>query len=151
MSRHGYTDECDDTWAMIRWQGAVKSAIRGKRGQAFLREMLSALDALEEPRLIAGDLQHPATGEVCALGSVGRARGIDMSSVDIEDYTAVSKLFGISETLAREVMFHNDDFYQRNRTGEAERRFTRVREWILEQIESRGQLVPVSQDPRKPE
>jgi hypothetical protein len=28
MSRSGYTDECENTWDMIRWQGARKSAIR---------------------------------------------------------------------------------------------------------------------------
>ena len=34
MSRSGYTDECDG-WELVRWRGAVNSAIRGKRGQAF--------------------------------------------------------------------------------------------------------------------
>jgi len=46
MSRSGYSDDCDDQWSLICWRGAVKSAIRGKRGQAFLKEMLAALDAL---------------------------------------------------------------------------------------------------------
>jgi hypothetical protein len=143
MSRHGYTDDCEDTWAMIRWCGAVKRTLRGKPGQSFLRELLAAMDALPEPRLVASELEHPSTGEVCALGSVGRARGLDMSAVDVENYEEVAKLFGISETLAREVMFHNDDFYQSNRIGEAERRFQRVREWVLSEIRSQGELVPV--------
>lgn len=56
MSRHGYTDSCDDNFALIRWRGAAKSAIRGKRGQAFLRELLAALDAMPEKRLIAREL-----------------------------------------------------------------------------------------------
>ena len=29
MSRSGYTDECDG-WELVRWRGAVNSAIRGK-------------------------------------------------------------------------------------------------------------------------
>lgn len=41
MSRSGYTDE-DDIWAMIRWRGAVTSAIRGKRGQQALREWVAS-------------------------------------------------------------------------------------------------------------
>jgi len=41
MSRSGYSDDCD-VWALIRWRGAVKSAIRGARGQAMLRELIQA-------------------------------------------------------------------------------------------------------------
>lgn len=143
MSRHGYTDDCENMWDMIRWAGAVKSTLRGRRGQDFLRELLTALDALPEPRLIAEDLQNAATGEVCALGAVARARGIDVSTVFPEDWGQVSRLFGISETLAREIMFHNDDFDSAYRAGEAERRFQRVREWVLQEIRSRGALVPM--------
>jgi hypothetical protein len=43
--------------ACIRWQGVVKSAIRGKKGQAFLKELLSALDAMPEKKLIAEELE----------------------------------------------------------------------------------------------
>lgn len=42
MSRSGYTDDCDDQWALIRWRGAVNSAIKGKRGQQALRGRLDA-------------------------------------------------------------------------------------------------------------
>jgi len=148
MSRHGFSDECDecdDLWAMIRFSGARASAIRGKRGQAFLRELLAAMDALPEPRLIEGELQHPATGEVCALGAVARARGLDVSQVDVEDYSKVAKLFGISETLAREIMFWNDEFGldRAPKAGDAERRFRKVREAVLQEIRSSGALVPI--------
>jgi hypothetical protein len=38
MSRSGYSDAWDDdTWAIIRWRGAVKQAMNGARGQAFKR------------------------------------------------------------------------------------------------------------------
>lgn len=141
MSRSGYTDDCDDYWAHIRWRGAVASALRGKRGQAFLRELLTALDALEVPCLARNSLQTE-TGEVCALGSVGRARGLNMVDIDPNDYEAIAKLFGISEAMAREVMFVNDDWCAT--AAPSKRRFTEVRTWILEQINSVGQLVPVS-------
>ena len=55
MSRSGYSEDCDG-WALVRWRGAVKSAIRGQRGQAFLRELLAALDAIPDKRLIAEEL-----------------------------------------------------------------------------------------------
>jgi hypothetical protein len=58
MSRSGFNLDGEyDQWACIRWQGAVKSAIRGKKGQAFLKELLSALDAMPEKKLIAEELE----------------------------------------------------------------------------------------------
>src|SRR5687768_15930996 len=103
MSRSGYVDDMDDQWALIRWRGAVKSAMRGKRGQAFLREMLAAMDALPEKKLVAMELE--ADGHVCAIGSVGRARGVDMSAIDPEDYGKVAYTFGIVEPMAQEIVF----------------------------------------------
>jgi hypothetical protein len=41
MSRSGYSDDCDG-WALIRWRGAVNSAIKGRRGQQALREIVAA-------------------------------------------------------------------------------------------------------------
>lgn len=48
MSRSGYSDDIDQ-WDLICWRGAVASAIRGKRGQAFLLEMWKAMTALPAP------------------------------------------------------------------------------------------------------
>jgi hypothetical protein len=108
LGRSGYDDydgDCDQ-WANIRWRGAVSSAIRGKRGQAFLKEMLAALDVLPEKKLIAGELE--LDGQVCALGAVGKVRGIDMSDINPEDYAHVAKTFGIPRALACEIMYEND-------------------------------------------
>lgn len=129
MSRSGYSEDIDDNWSLIRWRGAVASAIRGSRGQAFLTEMLAAMDALPEPKLVQGDLE--ADGMVCAIGSVGRARNIDMSKVDPEDYEAVARLFGISRALAQEIMWMNDDAFWRQ-TPEA--RFVAMRGWIVKNL-----------------
>jgi hypothetical protein len=133
MSRSGYTDDYDyddGMWASIRWRGAVKSAIRGKRGQAFLKEMLAAMDALPERKLIAGELEEP-TGPVCALGAVGRFRGVDMTEIDPEDYEAIALVFGISEALAREIMFENDEVYTRQAP---DARFDRMLRWAKSNI-----------------
>lgn len=84
MSRSGYSEDLDDQWQFIRWRGAVKSAIKGRRGQDFLKEMLAALDALPEKVLIANDLQDTTySGQVCAIGAVGKARGVDMERLEM--------------------------------------------------------------------
>lgn len=131
MSRSGYSDDCDNEWVAIMWRGAVASAIRGKRGQAFLKEMLAALDAMPEKRLIAHDLVK--NGEVCAIGSVGVRRGVDMAKLDPEEPRAIAKAFGIAGALVKEIEYMNDDEWPRNETPE--QRFQRMRAWVVENIE----------------
>ena len=123
MTRSGYSDDIDG-WDLIRWRGAVASAIRGKRGQAFFKEMLAALDKMESKRLIAEDLVKD--GEVCALGAVGAARGVDMSKIDPQDHETVADTFGIPHALACEIMWINDDW----RHEPPEARYIRVRVWL---------------------
>lgn len=144
MGRHGLDDsgDIDDVLAYGRWRGAVSSAIRGKRGQQFLRELLKALDSLPQPRLISECLEN-VHGEVCALGSVGHARGIEMTHIDLDDYMQVSDEFDLNDKLAREVMWVNDEWgYGGNNVPDMERRFKVVRAWVLDQIRSTGELVP---------
>lgn len=109
MNRSGYTEDHEDNWAYIMYRGAVKSAIRGKRGQAMLRELIQALDALPEKRLAANSLVN-ADGEYCALGALGRARGLDLSKIDPGDPEKVCGVFGVADALAREVMYLNDEY-----------------------------------------
>lgn len=130
MSRSGYVDDWDDDWALIRYRGAVASATRGRRGQRLLRDLLAALNALPEKRLIAGDLARD--GEVCALGALGRARGLDLCEVDPEDPDAVAALFDVAPALAREIVYENDEGSFASETPEA--RFRRVRRWVEEQL-----------------
>lgn len=135
MSRSGYNEDCDYGWGWVMWRGAVASSIRGKRGQAFLREALAALDALPEKRLISNDLQ--AEGSYCTLGAVGKARGIDMTGIDPYDRETVAQTFGVAGALAAEIMWLNDDEYYWG--GETpEDRWTRVRKWIVSQIIPEG-------------
>lgn len=107
MSRSGYSDDCGG-WSLIRWRGAVNSAIKGARGQKFLRELAAALDAMPEKRLIANELRS-ADGEFCTLGVLGDVRGIEMSRLDPDDRDSVAAAFGIAPTLAAEIVFENDD------------------------------------------
>ena len=133
MSRSGYSEDEIDQWDHIRWRGAVKSAIRGARGQGFLCEMLAALEAMPRQRLIAGELQE-ADGEVCALGAVGLKRGMDMAAFDPEDRERVAREFGIAEALAAEIMNENDEAW----CNTPEERWQRMREWVKSQIEVAG-------------
>jgi hypothetical protein len=130
MSRSGYNYEWDDNWELICYRGAVNSAIRGARGQAFLREMLAALDAMPEKKLIAEELVE-RDGAVCALGAVGKQRAMDMNTLDPEDIELVAHRFGIATALAREITWANDEMYDRI-TPEA--RYGYVREWVVKQI-----------------
>ena len=129
MSRSGYSDDCDG-WALIRWRGAVKSAIKGKRGQALLRETLAALDAMPEKKLVADSLHDPVVGQFCTLGAVGAVRGLDMKPLEDADRDVIASAFGISEALAAEIMFENDECYGWRENDTPERRWSRMRAWI---------------------
>lgn len=130
MSRSGYSDDYDfDPLALGRWRAQVASSIRGKRGQAFLRELIEALDALPEKRLIANDLEH--AGNVCAIGSVGLRRGVDMSVLDPHDSDTIAGKFGIAHQLVREIEFMNDECYY-GTTPEGRWQF--MRDWAVSQL-----------------
>lgn len=169
MSRSGYTDDCEDNWSLICWRGAVASSIRGKRGQAFLKELLAALDAMSDKRLIREHLQidgwQPkwddcqqlivgadelvaqdgtvsAMGDVCALGALGRVRGLDMDDLDPEDIEYVANAFGIPRALACEIVYMNDEMLDREwvhekreyRAVTPEERWHRMRTWVANLI-----------------
>jgi len=158
MSRHGYIDDTDDVLAHGRWRAAVNSSIRGRRGQAFLRELLAALDALPEKKLIAEELT--LDGQVCALGAVGQARGLDMSKIDPGDSDGVHTHFGIANAMAREIIFINDEvdgdyvetegpptrYRQAPRRAYVsptpETRFEKVRAWVVAHLRDEAPVTP---------
>jgi hypothetical protein len=129
VSRAGYSEDLDQ-WSLIRWRGAVMSAIRGKRGQALLREMLAALDAMSDKRLIVREL-ITEQGDVCALGSVGHARGMEMSKLDPEEYESIAVAFALPEALVREIEYLNDECGWKETP---EQRWARMRAWVAAQI-----------------
>ena len=100
MSRSNYTDDNDDPLSHGRWRQAVKRAIEGKRGQALLRDLLGALEAMEDKRLYAGSFAT-AAGEFCTLGVLGAKRGTKMDDLGDEDDCEpelVGQRFGIERT-----------------------------------------------------
>jgi hypothetical protein len=137
MSRSNYSDDCDG-WALIRWRGAVQSAIRGKRGQAFLKELLAALEAMPKKELIADVLvQHD---EYCALGALGHARGIVMTDLDDYDPHDIAEAFQVAPALVQEIMFENDeDWLCRHATPD--NRWHHMHEWVQQQIKREPRVL----------
>ncbi|MBB6146825.1 hypothetical protein HNQ77_004806 [Silvibacterium bohemicum] len=129
MSRSDYVRD-NDALAKGRWRAQVRSSIRGKRGQKLLTDLLQALDQMPEKKLIANELET-SNGALCALGVLGKARGLDMRNVDPEQYEEVASLFGITEQLTRQIVFMNDEFYDRDTPGQ---RYEKMRAWVSRQI-----------------
>ena len=107
MSRSGYSDDCDDVRFNL-YRANVDRAIAGKRGQAFLREMAAALDAMPVKELVAEEIVRDSE-HVCAMGAVALARGLDVSAVDPEDPDTVAGKLGITRILACEIAYENDE------------------------------------------
>lgn len=127
MSRSGYSDDCDGPELNL-WRGAVNAAIKGKRGQAFLREALVVLDAMPVKELITDSLNEPEKGAYCVLGAVGAARGMDLAPLEDTEPRHIAKAFGISLALASEIMWENDAEWSNTLTPE--HRWSRMRGWI---------------------
>ena len=126
MSRVEYGDDCEHMWL---YQQHTDAAINGRRGQAFLREIVDALDALPAKRLAANVLVG-TDGEVCAMGAVAIARGLDTSGIEDTDHDAVAKALGIAPRLAMEIAYLNDD----DDSEMDEHRFARMRAWAVRRI-----------------
>lgn len=107
MNRSGYVEDDGDPVFNL-YRGRVVRALRGARGQAALREIAAALDAMPDKSLCAQELQT-ADGEFCTLGVLGHARGIDLSKLDPEDWDAVAKALNLAPSMVREIEEVNDE------------------------------------------
>ena len=150
MSRSGlwepdFTDR-DDILAFGRWRAATKSALRGKRGQKFLRELLATLDAMPDKRLIEGELVTPE-GEVCAVGSYLRAKSLNPEGIDYYDYDAIADVCGVNPKVIQELEYHNDAYgrewvpvpnvgthHESMRIDSPEKRWREIRSWVTGHI-----------------
>lgn len=150
MGRSGYTDDEDVPGQFAMWRGTVASAIRGRRGQKMLKDMLAALDAMPHKRLIKGHLE--VDGEVCALGALGKYRGVDMSHCEalidrdgnVDDELSLAErlasTFDIASQLAQEVQFMNDEWFDfawvdnKRHNYTPEERWKKMREWVVSHL-----------------
>jgi hypothetical protein len=141
MSRSGYSDDIEDNWRHICWRGAVNSAIKGQRGQNFLAELAQALDEMPSKRLVANELE--ADGEFCALGVIGKKRGIQMGELDPGCTETVSEAFGIARAMAAEIVYENDEYGGDHQWVDGkhqyvpetpEHRWQRMRNWVASNL-----------------
>lgn len=112
MSRSGYDydGDCENNYYLL-YPSVVRRTTNGKRGQEFFKSLASALEGLPEKRLVPNELETE-TGAVCALGALGKVRGIELAKLDPDDVKSVAAKFRISETLVREVTHANDDEFE---------------------------------------
>lgn len=136
MSRSGYSEDYDEQFpnALELYRSSVWQATKGKRGQSFFKALVAALDAMPEKALISDELE--SSYGVCAIGALGKARGVRMDDIDPEQADIVAERFNIAECLAREVVWMNDEFGSHNETPEA--RWSRMRAWAEGQISQRS-------------
>jgi hypothetical protein len=134
MSRSGYDEGCDGT-ELAMYRGMVASAIRGKRGQALLRDIADAMDAMPVKELIDHELES-SDGAHCAMGCAGVKRGVDMSGIDAEDPAQVAKAFDVAECLAREIAYENDEGAWMEETPA--QRWRRMRAWVGSKLKADG-------------
>lgn len=129
MSRSGYSDDCDN---IELYRAAVNRALRGKRGQAFLRELATEMDAMPEKVLFAGELVNEH-GECCTIGVVCKARQLDVSHLDVDDPETVARAVGIARSMAAEIEYMNDEAYWKG--GELpNERWKRMRKWVEDNL-----------------
>lgn len=152
MRRSCYSDDFgdDNTWQLPFFRANVDRSLRGRKGQARLRELRDALlvlpvKALEAETFADGTSTAP---KVCALGAWALAkRGGDpaaafalvgRSDADDHDTAQVLEPHGWPRLVVLETIYINDDGnYWRPETPE--QRYTRVLAWVESNLtESRG-------------
>ena len=134
--RVSYSDEEDWPGQFELWQANCRRSIRGKKGQAALRELEAALQALPHPRLGYDVLVEP-TGEVCAIGAMMVQRRIaagmsreqaiaECSNVDSCDTQEAGEWIGMPSLVAWSAAVENDEY----RRETPEQRYERMLAWV---------------------
>lgn len=128
MSRSRYSYDCEN---LELYRAAVDRALKGKRGQDFLRELAAAMDAMPEKVLITGELVSEK-GECCTIGVVCKARQLDVSHVDYYDPDSVAKAIGVARSMAAEIEHINDEWGSASELPNE--RWKRMREWVSDNL-----------------
>jgi hypothetical protein len=142
MSRSGYCDDYEEP-ALTLWRQAVENAIKGKRGQALLKELEAALVALPDKALVADDMARPDDDAVCALGAIVLKRGLDKGKDRLTVLKEIAEKypegleaeeladdFNIAAALAKEITYINDEMAP----CKPQQRYEYVLKWVRDQI-----------------
>ncbi len=139
MSRSGYSEDWDADYDVTNlYRGSVERAIKGKRGQAFLRSLKASLEGMAVKEL-AGHTWLDGD-KACALGVAMRARGLTamIERADPDDTSVpinVAHHLNIAEAMARELVWINDEGSGFGANPETDaQRWTRVHKWVCAQI-----------------
>lgn len=135
------------------WEANLERSLKGRKGQAALRELEAALLTLPEKRLIANNTIS-TDGSVCAIAALAKHRGYqgDMSlpkqpnwddddspywdeydyEVAVEDaMVKIAADLGVPPMVAKAIIYENDnDAY----TKTAEARYQRMLRWTQRKI-----------------
>ncbi len=138
LYQEGYGDA--EPWMEGQQAGALKSAIRGQRGQRLLRDLVAALDALDAPELSAGALEDETTGCCCAFGAVRRYRGAAAVPLCFHpteeelDPSHFAEPFDVAPALAWQVVEVNEGWSDSNKQAARRQRWGRVRAWAVRHL-----------------
>ena len=123
------------------WEANCRRSIRGRRGQAELKQLEAALRALPQQRLTKDTLVEG--DDVCAIGAYARYKGFTLADYDPEDETdQVGVAAGMPRLVAWSVVAQNDlhcnTFWgiPLVRDMTPEERYVKVLAWV------RGHIVP---------
>jgi hypothetical protein len=129
-----------EPWMYGQQVGALKSALRGQRGQRLLRDLVAGLDSLPTPELSAGALEDEATGCCCAFGAVRRYRGaaaVPLWFHPMEedlDPPHFAEPFDVAPALTWAVVAANEEWSTSNKEAYRRRRWERVRAWAVRHL-----------------
>lgn len=152
--RISYSEEEDFPGQFSLWRANLGRALRGRRGQAALRELRDALLALPDKKLIDGHIAKD--GAVCAVGAlmldkkmkslgVAREEALKLLEADYVPYggwekwdgyddadtAEEAKAYGIPYMVAwRLVELNDEDLYK----ADPEERYRRVLAWTEKQL-----------------
>jgi D-alanine-D-alanine ligase-like ATP-grasp enzyme len=125
------------------WEANRDRSLRGRKGQAALRELETALLELPEKRLIANHLKDDEGG-VCALAALAKYKGAELPEeveaeyddeygVAIQDQmVAFGKSLGVPRMVAIDIVYQNDDTWWKELTPEE--RYRKMLNWTQRHI-----------------
>lgn len=102
-------------------------------------DLEAALEALPDKRLWPDELKTE-DGEMCALGVLGEARGLNMDLIDPSEPEDVADAFDIARQLAMEIAWENDESVGRSETPD--KRYERMLAWVKSKILRAATPVP---------